>query len=175
MTIHTDPPVVVFVPEDPLFEEGGTLMLKCCAQGKPLPSYAWRRLDEEMTSKAVGTTSRHLFIPNTTMSDIGVYACVAINEGGIAQSSSIQTFFRSYGKMYKNVRLRRLTDFPCWFVLLWLCMNNVKNDIIVVELIIVTPPLSVCNCAYNVIALWHGPCFINLLLTPRATCHWFCI
>ena len=99
MTIHTDPPVVAFVPEDPLFGEGGTLMLKCCAQGKPRPTYAWRRLDEEMSSKAVGTTSRYLFIPNTTITDTGVYACVAISEGGVVQSSSIQTFFQPYGKM----------------------------------------------------------------------------
>lgn len=101
MTLPADLPVAVSVPDDPLFEEGSTLILECCAEGDPLPVYAWTRLDEEMPSKAVGVTSHSLLISNTTISDIGVYACMAFNEGGVLQSSSIQTFFRPYGKTYK--------------------------------------------------------------------------
>ena len=98
MTIPADLPEAVSVPDNPLFEEGSTLILECCAEGDPLPVYAWTRLDEEMPSRAVGVTSHSLLISNTTISDIGVYACMAVNEGGVLQSSSIQTLFRPYGK-----------------------------------------------------------------------------
>ena len=89
--------MITSVSEDPIFEEGGTLMLSCCAEGHPLPSYAWIRLEGEMPSKAVGATSSNLFIPEVGVVDAGVYVCLAINEGGITQSNPIQTSLTSYG------------------------------------------------------------------------------
>ena len=42
-----------------------------------------------MPSKARGVNTQTLVIPRVGWNDIGVYACVAVNEGGNAQSRPI--------------------------------------------------------------------------------------
>lgn len=72
-------------------EEGTDLILTCSATGSPPPNYKWLRLDQAIPSKARGATSPTLTIPTVDWSDVGVYACLASNEGGTAQSRAIRT------------------------------------------------------------------------------------
>ncbi len=74
-------------------------MLTCCVQFEPSLQYAWNRPDGEIASKAVGANSPTLFIPEVTVDDIGVYACLAIGDGGTTQSDPVLTFLSSYGQL----------------------------------------------------------------------------
>ena len=75
-------------------EEGRDLILTCSATGSPSPNYEWLRLDQAMPSKANGATSPTLTIPRVDWSDVGIYACLASNEGGTAQSRAIRTIMQ---------------------------------------------------------------------------------
>ena len=90
--------MILHVPVDPVFEEGGTLMLTCCVQADPSLQYAWIKTSGDMSLKAVGVNSPTLFIPEISEDDIGVYACLADGDGGTSQSDPIVTFLSTYGK-----------------------------------------------------------------------------
>ena len=83
--------------------EGLDLTLTCSATGSPPPSYRWIRLDKQMPSKARGVNTQTLVIPKVGWNDIGVYACVAVNEGGNAQSRPIYVILQGRtGSSFSN-------------------------------------------------------------------------
>ena len=96
-------PLIVTTSGSLAFEEGTTLMLHCCTQRPSLhtPAYAWIQTDGNMPSKAVGTTSTVLLIPNISADDVGTYACFAITGDEVALSSTADTVLIPYGQSFK--------------------------------------------------------------------------
>ncbi len=64
-------------------------MLSCTATGNPIPRYQWLRLDRSLPWKAQDAGDGKLVIPMADWGDIGIYACVAFNRMGTAQSQPI--------------------------------------------------------------------------------------
>ena len=88
-------PSINFTSPTSTIEEGSDLALMCSATGAPSPSYDWIRLDQSMPSKAQGVGSEVLVIPRIEWSDVGVYACLASNEVGRAQSRPIYVIMQA--------------------------------------------------------------------------------
>ncbi len=83
------PPTINYISANPAVEEGSDLLINCSATGNPSPSYQWLRLDRALPSKAKGANEGNLVIPAADWGDIGVYACLAFNRIGTAQSKPI--------------------------------------------------------------------------------------
>ena len=75
--------------------EGSDLTLNCTAIGNPAPTYEWIRLDGSLSSKTRGINSSKLLIPSFEWSDAGMYACLASNQWGSAQSEMLYVTLQS--------------------------------------------------------------------------------
>ena len=91
----SESPSINFTTPTSTIEEGSDLTLMCSATGTPSPNYNWIRLDQSMPSKAQGVESEMLVIPRVEWSDVGVYACLASNEAGRAQSRPIYVIMQA--------------------------------------------------------------------------------
>ena len=84
-----DPPEDVVVTGQSAVEEGTDLRLNCSANGEPEPTFRWIRTGHPIPSKVVDSQSSLLVVPSVTLSDVGLYYCLAINAGGTTKSPPI--------------------------------------------------------------------------------------
>lgn len=113
-----DPPTNVTVVGESAVVEGTDLVLNCSAVGDPEPTYQWLRSGSVLPSKVTDTNTAQLVIPSMTWSDVGVYYCLAVNEGGVSYSPAIHVLLQAeQGAVISNrngILFNTLpnTDFP---------------------------------------------------------------
>lgn len=90
-----DPPVNVTVAGESAVVEGRDLILNCSADGDPEPTYQWLRSGSTLPSKVTAANSAQLVIPSMTWSDVGVYYCLAVNDGGVSYSPAIYVLLQA--------------------------------------------------------------------------------
>lgn len=83
------PPVILNTPVDLEVDKSNRLfMVECNATGAPLPKFRWYKDDHEIHSGFVSINMAddnivsQLTRNRITISDSGVYKCVAVNDGG---------------------------------------------------------------------------------------------
>ncbi|KAF5283747.1 hypothetical protein FQR65_LT02641 [Abscondita terminalis] len=81
-------PKVTVEPQQVTVDQGSTIEIRCIATGSPAPTIKWTRVNDPLSTNAqqIGPV---LKIQNVQIRDRGVYVCVASNNNGIAQGSSI--------------------------------------------------------------------------------------
>lgn len=75
-------------PERQNIPQGSSVEIRCDATGSPTPTIKWTKVGEPLSPN----TQQHgsvLILQNVQMQDRGVYVCVATNNLGIAQGSSM--------------------------------------------------------------------------------------
>uniref|UniRef100_A0A673WWG1 Contactin 4 n=1 Tax=Salmo trutta TaxID=8032 RepID=A0A673WWG1_SALTR len=92
------PPHLIEKPEDVQKPIDDSLVWECKATGKPKPSYRWMKNGENMESlERIQVADGALSISRLTLSDIGMYQCVAGNK---------------HGEVYSNAELRVIAVAP---------------------------------------------------------------
>ncbi|XP_077429418.1 contactin-4-like isoform X1 [Vanacampus margaritifer] len=93
------PPHLIEKPQDVQKLIDGSLSWDCKATGKPKPSYRWMKNGEnvEPTEERIQVSNGALLISRLTLSDTGMYQCVAGNK---------------YGEVYSNAELRVIAVAP---------------------------------------------------------------
>ena len=89
-TTCTEPPVIQSTSESITADGGANITLSCSASGLPMPTYQWVKLSGDLPSAATGSDSSLLYIPNVSAEEAGMYACMASNLLGTAQSDPIE-------------------------------------------------------------------------------------
>ncbi|MEQ2192784.1 hypothetical protein XENOCAPTIV_017267 [Xenoophorus captivus] len=87
------PPHLIEKPQDVQKLIDDSLVWECKATGKPKPSYRWMKNGENLESaeERIQVANGILSISRLTLSDIGMYQCVAGNK---------------HGEVYSNAELR---------------------------------------------------------------------
>ncbi|XP_064082629.1 protein sax-3-like [Macrobrachium nipponense] len=94
------PPTKLIVMTPPWFEErpdnvttasGVTVELTCRAQGSPVPTVTWRRLDGIMPLGRATIENQRLVLEQVAAVDSGIYVCEVQNEAGVATSKAMLT------------------------------------------------------------------------------------
>lgn len=75
--------------------QGTDLVLNCSAVGDPEPTYQWLRSGSALPSKVTDANTAQLVIPSMTWSDVGVYYCLAVNDGGVSYSPAIYVLLQA--------------------------------------------------------------------------------
>uniref|UniRef100_A0A4W5P8K5 Contactin 4 n=1 Tax=Hucho hucho TaxID=62062 RepID=A0A4W5P8K5_9TELE len=93
------PPHLIEKPEDVQKPIDDSLVWECKATGKPKPSYRWMKNGENLESleERIQVANGALSISRLTLSDIGMYQCVAGNK---------------HGEIYSNAELRVIAVAP---------------------------------------------------------------
>ncbi|XP_041743355.1 contactin-4-like isoform X1 [Coregonus clupeaformis] len=93
------PPHLIEKPEDVQKPIDDSLVWECKATGKPKPSYRWMKNGENLESleERIQVANGALSISQLTLSDIGMYQCVAGNK---------------HGEVYSNAELRVIAVAP---------------------------------------------------------------
>uniref|UniRef100_A0A8C7U7P8 Contactin 4 n=1 Tax=Oncorhynchus mykiss TaxID=8022 RepID=A0A8C7U7P8_ONCMY len=93
------PPHLIEKPEDVQKPIDDSLVWECKATGKPKPSYRWMKNGENLESleERIQVANGALSISRLTLSDIGMYQCVAGNK---------------HGEVYSNAELRVIAVAP---------------------------------------------------------------
>ncbi|XP_063831762.1 hemicentin-1-like [Ostrinia nubilalis] len=65
--------------------EGTSARISCKASGKPVPKIQWIRNGEAIGENDESISYADLVLKDVKLNDAGVYACVASNEGGVAE------------------------------------------------------------------------------------------
>ncbi|KAJ8409219.1 hypothetical protein AAFF_G00234170 [Aldrovandia affinis] len=96
------PPHLIEKPQDMQKPIDDTLLWECKASGKPKPSYRWMKNGEplEPSEERIQVINGALSISQLTLSDIGMYQCVAGNK---------------HGEIYTNAELRVIAVAPDFY------------------------------------------------------------
>lgn len=82
---------------------GANITLSCSASGLPMPTYQWVKLNDDLPSAATGNDSSLLYIPDVSAEEAGMYACVASNNLGTAQSDPIEVHVTVIPPLYSEL------------------------------------------------------------------------
>lgn len=82
------PPTLRVEPEQQVISQGASIEIKCTVSGEPKPSVKWTKVGDEFgpNIQQIGDV---LHIRNAQVRDRGVYVCVAKNDAGFSQGSTI--------------------------------------------------------------------------------------
>lgn len=81
------------------YNENDAVSLNCNATGDPTPVIHWIRLDSPMTQNT-SYSGGSLIIPSFSESHHGIYACVAVNNVGMAASNITSVFLNGSTGLY---------------------------------------------------------------------------
>ena len=85
-------PVFVDSPQDVLLSTGSNFTLTCNATGVPFPQLAWYKDGVLLTASIPGrldVQTNEISVYNVTLSDQGVYSCVASNAAGSSLANAM--------------------------------------------------------------------------------------
>ena len=113
--------------------EGMDLILNCSAVSDPEPTFQWLRSGGSLPSKVTDASSPQLVVPSMTWSDVGVYYCLAVNDGGASYSPAVYVLLQaeqgaviSYGKgaynMCRSVKIVHVCTLPLHLNVIFCCI-----------------------------------------------------
>ncbi|KAK7069443.1 hypothetical protein SK128_021414, partial [Halocaridina rubra] len=85
------PPWLEKKPSNVTTASGAMVELICRAQGSPMPTVTWRKLDGIMPLGRATIEDQRLILEHVTAADSGVYSCEVQNEAGVATAEATLT------------------------------------------------------------------------------------
>ena len=91
------PPTVTIYPKRPItYDNQDEFKMKCNANGFPKPTVSWERIDRDLNNVGIQSRGDELIIKNPRDTDSGYYKCLAANEVGTFNASTIVVVYSKF-------------------------------------------------------------------------------